>query len=230
MNRPFIHKLLLAGVPVLGFLIAGFVLLNASEGQDEAPAPAQSPPEIHPPVFVSEEAALFLGEDDDTHLDKMPPRLIMGLDLKRMGWSYDCMECHKHVEDSRFDRNSLKVEHENIHLEHGNNRYCLNCHHPENRNAFVDYDGTEISERDVTLLCAKCHGPKYRDWKAGVHGRQNGFWDATKGIKTKLRCIQCHDPHMPNFPDIEPLAPPTYPKRAAKADSSHHSSEDAYAH
>ena len=74
---------------------------------------------------------------------------------------------------------------------------------------------------DVTLLCAKCHGPKYRDWKAGVHGRQNGYWDATKGPKEKLRCIQCHDPHKPAFPPIKPLAPPTYPKRAANANKDH---------
>ena len=55
--------------------------------------------------------------------------------------------------------------------DHGNNRFCLNCHHPTNRKAFVDYDGSEIAEADVVLLCAKCHGPTYRDWQAGVHGR-----------------------------------------------------------
>lgn len=158
---------------------------------------------------------------DDSHLEKHPPREILGLDLKRMTWSYDCMECHQHVEDPRFDRSEIQVEHEDIHLDHGNNRYCLNCHHPENRNVFVDYDGAEIPEHDVTLLCAKCHGPKYRDWKAGVHGRQNGYWDATKGPKEKLRCIQCHDPHKPAFPPIKPLAPPTYPKRAANANKDH---------
>lgn len=160
------------------------------------------------------ENILFTGEDDDTHLDKVPIRTVMGLDLMRMGWKYDCMECHRHVDDPRFDREEIKVEHETIVLNHGNNRYCLNCHHPENRNAFVDYDGTEIPEADVTLLCAKCHGPKYRDWKAGVHGRQNGYWDPDKGVKTKLRCIQCHDPHAPGYPKIEPLAAPSYPKRS----------------
>jgi len=102
-------------------------------------------------------------------------------------------------------------------LRHGENRFCLNCHHPTNRNAFVDYDGSEIPQKDVVLLCGKCHGPVYRDWKAGVHGRQNGFWKADLGEKTKLRCIQCHDPHQPKFQPMKPLPPLRYPARAANA-------------
>jgi len=165
---------------------------------------------------------LFFGEDGDGHLDKTPPRLVLGLDLERMGWRYNCMECHQHVDAKRFDREEIKVEHERIQLKHGNNRYCLNCHHPDNRNAFVDYDGSEIPESQVTMLCAKCHGPKYRDWEAGVHGRQNGYWDLTKGSRSKLRCIQCHDPHDPAFPEISPMAAPRYPKRAARSKPDNH--------
>ncbi len=133
----------------------------------------------------------------------------------RSGWAYNCMECHKlfparwHYDDRPF------IEHKDIKLEHGNNRFCLNCHHPTNRNAFVDYDGSEIAESDVVKLCAKCHGTIYRDWEAGVHGRENGYWNTTLGNRTKLRCIQCHDPHNPKFRDMKPLAPLRYPKRAA---------------
>lgn len=162
--------------------------------------------------------AIFLGTDEDTHLDKTPPRLETGLDLKRMGWTYDCMECHRHVDKPETFQREMKVEHENIVLEHGNNRYCLNCHHDVNRNAFVDYDGSEIAQENVTQLCAKCHGPKYRDWQAGVHGRQNGYWDETRGPKVKLRCIQCHDPHKPAFAPIKPMPPLIYPKRAPQAE------------
>ncbi|HOX57206.1 MAG TPA: hypothetical protein P5205_08680 [Candidatus Paceibacterota bacterium] len=105
-------------------------------------------------------------------------------------------------------------EHKDIQLDHGNNRFCLNCHHPSNRNAFVDYDGGEIVEADVVQLCAKCHGTIYRDWQAGVHGRANGFWNAELGVKTRLRCIQCHDPHSPKFKALKPLPPLRYPPRA----------------
>jgi hypothetical protein len=35
------------------------------------------------------------------------------------------------------------------------------------------------------------------------------------GEKTKLRCIQCHDPHNPKFQAMKPLPPLRYPPRAA---------------
>jgi len=161
----------------------------------------------------------FVGLPSDTHLDRTPPRATKGLDLVKVGWTYNCMECHKlfparwHYDDRPFN------EHKDIMLDHGNNRFCLNCHHPKNRNTFVDYDGAEIAQADVVLLCAKCHGTIYRDWQAGVHGRQNGFWKADLGDKTKLRCIQCHDPHSPKFKALKPLPPLRYPPRAANPPS-----------
>ena len=167
-----------------------------------APAPPQQP---------------AVGLPTDTHLDKTPPRATKGLDLVKSGWTYNCMECHKlfparwHYDDRPFN------EHKDLKLDHGNNRFCLNCHHPTNRNAFVDYDGAEIAQADVVTLCAKCHGTIYRDWQAGAHGRENGFWNASLGDKTKLRCIQCHDPHSPKFKAMKPLAPLRYPSRAAHA-------------
>jgi len=169
------------------------------------------PPATQPPV----------GLPSDTHLDKSPPRATKGLDLVKMGWTYNCMECHKlfparwHYDDRLFN------EHKNIMLDHGNNRFCLNCHHATNRNAFADYDGSEIAQADVVLLCAKCHGPTYRDWKAGVHGRQNGYWNTEMGEKTKLRCIQCHDPHSPKFKEMQPLPPLRYPPRGANPPAEH---------
>ncbi|MBL9172144.1 MAG: hypothetical protein JNL10_01295 [Verrucomicrobiales bacterium] len=158
------------------------------------------------------------GVAEDRHLDKNPPRETRGLDLVRLGWSYNCMECHR-LFPARWHYDRPMNEHQDIRLEHGNNRFCLNCHHPTDRNAFVDYDGSAIAEADVVLLCAKCHGPTYRDWKAGVHGRRNGFWDRQKGTQTQLRCIQCHDPHHPKFQPMPPLPPPTYPPRAAQPPS-----------
>jgi len=181
--------------------------LEAS-GQKEESHPAlpvvPRPPAQQPPV----------GLPDDTHLDKTPPRQTKGLDLVKLGWTYNCMECHK-LFPAKWHYDRPLNEHQDIKLDHGNNRFCLNCHHPTNRNAFVDYDGAEIAQADVVQLCAKCHGTIYRDWQAGVHGRQNGFWSAEKGDKTKLRCIQCHDPHSPKFKPMEPLAPLRYPPRAA---------------
>ncbi|MBI4662470.1 MAG: hypothetical protein HY735_26940 [Verrucomicrobia bacterium] len=144
-----------------------------------------------------------------------PPRQTTGLDLVKLGWTYNCMECHKLLA-AKWHYERPMVEHRSVRLEHGNNRFCLNCHHPVNRNAFVDYDGSEIPEPEVVLLCAKCHGTTYRDWNAGVHGRRNGHWNVSTGPQTQLRCIQCHDPHQPKFQAMKPLAPLRYPRRAPK--------------
>jgi len=154
----------------------------------------------------------------DAHLDKTPPRKTIGLDLVMNGWTYNCMECHK-LFPAKWHYDRPMAEHQDIKLDHGNNRFCLNCHHLTNRNAFMDYDGAEIAQADVVLLCAKCHGTTYRDWQAGAHGRQNGYWNLQQGTKTKLRCIQCHDPHSPKFKPMQPLPPLRYPSRGANAPS-----------
>jgi len=152
----------------------------------------------------------------DRHLDKTPPRKPTGLRLRRVEWTYDCMECHRLLKP-RWHHQPLQGEHRDLELRHGANRFCLNCHHPTNRNVFVDYDGSEIPPSDVVRLCAKCHGPTYRDWKVGVHGRRNGYWNTAMGPQTRLSCIECHDPHAPRFQSIPPMPGPHYPVRAPGA-------------
>ena len=205
-----------------GFAVLGAVVWTACGWATAAAEPTTSPPSGLPVVTRPPAAQPPVGLSADAHLDKTPPRQTVGLDLVRSGWTYNCMECHK-LFPAKWHYDRPLNEHQDIRLEHGNNRFCLNCHHPTNRNAFVDYDGAEIAQADVVQLCAKCHGPIYRDWQAGVHGRSNGFWLAGSGPKTKLRCIQCHDPHHPQFQSVKPLAPcvirpapPIRPGRAAR--------------
>jgi len=194
-------------------------LADEAAGSSRTPWVAQAADTALPPlpkVVRPPAEQPVIGLASDTHLDKTPPRKTVGLDLVRAGWTYNCMECHKLFPARwHYDAQHPLNEHKDIKLDHGNNRFCLNCHHPMNRNAFVDYDGTEIAEADVVKLCAKCHGTIYRDWQAGVHGRENGYWNMTMGDKTKLRCIQCHDPHSPKFKPLKPLPPLRYPPRAA---------------
>lgn len=202
-------ELIAGGLVILGLWCWG-------QGNNQ-PATSAAPPKNLPQVKRSVAQQPPIGDPADTHLDTTPPRLTHGLDLVKSGWSYDCMECHR-LFPARWhyggDHRPLN-EHRDIILDHGNNRFCLNCHHPTNRNAFVDYDGAEIAQADVVELCAKCHGTIYRDWQAGAHGRHNGFWKADLGGRTKLRCIQCHDPHSPKFKAMKPLPPLRYPPRAA---------------
>ena len=184
------------------------------------PAPAPQTRIVLPLVPRTEPSQPTVGSAADTHLDKTPPRKTKGLDLVKAGWSYNCMECHK-LFPAKWRHEGGLNEHRNIQLDHGNNRFCLNCHHSVNRTAFVDYDGAEIQEADVVQLCAKCHGTTHRDWKAGVHGRENGFWNVKLGEKTQLRCIQCHDPHSPKFKPVKPLPALRYPPRGANPESQH---------
>ncbi len=202
---------------VLAVVAAGAVIILADAEQTVsslAPVPANLPVVPRPPA-----AQPPTGLAADTHLDKTPPRKTVGLDLVRNGWTYNCMECHK-LFPAKWHYDRPVNEHRDVQLNHGNNRFCLNCHHPVNRNAFVDYDGAEIPQAEVVVLCAKCHGTIYRDWKAGVHGRQNGYWNSQMGEKTRLRCIQCHDPHSPKFQPMKPLPPLKYPARAANPPAS----------
>ena len=100
------------------------------------------------------------------------------------------------------------TNHSDVHMAHGINKRCLNCHHAVNRDAFADDYGKEIPWDQPQLLCAKCHGPVYRDWQHGVHGRSNGYWNQSRGKQTRLKCVECHDPHRPPFPPMHAAPPP----------------------
>lgn len=129
------------------------------------------------------------------------------LRLKKAGFLYNCNDCHQHFVRPEGAGN-LIAEHSEIQLSHGDNDRCLNCHNPENLESFVDHDGSMIEAGASEQLCRKCHGPKYRDWVVGVHGRPNGYWDETRGESKKATCVACHDPHSPQFEPIEPAPAP----------------------
>jgi len=112
-----------------------------------------------------------------------------------------CNECHRtHPATRAFGADFTK--HSEIRLAHGINTRCLNCHHPVNRETFVDDFGEEIPWNQPQRLCSKCHGPVYRDWQHGSHGRSNGHWDTAQGQLVRLKCIECHDPHHPPFQSL----------------------------
>ncbi len=123
-------------------------------------------------------------------------------------YTYACSDCHRLFQSPPVTDRPL-TQHREIVLAHGINTRCFNCHHRQNRDAFVDDLGDEIPWDQPQLLCAKCHGPVYRDWQHGSHGRTNGYWNAAMGPVTRRKCIECHDPHDPPFPPLSPAPPPT---------------------
>lgn len=127
------------------------------------------------------------------------PSIISG------GYALTCMDCHRIFESPDVTPKRL-TQHLDIKLNHGLNERCLDCHDKDNRNELVLAGGRTVSFQQATMLCAKCHGPTYRDWQKGMHGRTNGYWDKNSGEQKRLSCIQCHDPHQPAFASMK-----TYP-------------------
>ncbi len=77
---------------------------------------------------------------------------------------------------------------------------CLACHDDPASNpgqlilpdgSFVDVTG------DVSRVCQRCHFEKYRDWEAGIHGKN----------QPKCSAAGCHNPHSPSWIYIEALPP-----------------------
>lgn len=132
-----------------------------------------------------------------------------------------CNDCHRLFTPSGHTPASLR-EHADVRLNHGINDRCRNCHSVENRNKLVLHDGTEIGFRESSTLCAKCHGPTFRDWERGAHGRTNGFWDSSRGTVRRLDCSECHDPHDPRYPAMEPIRPLPGPHTLRMGDEPEH--------
>ena len=129
---------------------------------------------------------------------------------------FDCYGCHEKGKPPilRFDdKHTLIIpdEHKDIVMWHGrNNRnnLCTNCHDENNLERFQTRDGRELKFSESTELCGSCHGPTYRDWEAGAHGRTSGYWNRDMGPITRKDCVSCHNPHSPKFPGRHPAPPP----------------------
>jgi hypothetical protein len=89
--------------------------------------------------------------------------------------------------------------------------WCLDCHSAGNRDMLVMLNQEPISFNESYRQCGQCHGPTLADWEAGVHGRDNGFWNLgldAEGVSRRLLCVECHNPHAPAFQGMTPLAGP----------------------
>jgi len=120
---------------------------------------------------------------------------------------FPCSECHADLEVNETQR-ELDF-HEDIILHHAEEqRWCLDCHNPSDRDKLRLASGQLVSFETSYNLCGQCHGTIFRDWKAGVHGKRTGFWNGKKQYRL---CVHCHNPHSPRFKPLEPLPPPIRP-------------------
>jgi hypothetical protein len=140
-----------------------------------------------------------------------------------------CMTCHTTREPNR--ENGLsgvtpKEFHKGLVYAHAD-LSCLSCHHADDYDSLRLADGRKLAFNQAQNLCAQCHGPQTRDYLHGSHGGMKGYWDKTKGGRTRNTCTDCHDPHSPAYPAWTPVFPPRdaaarqQAEREAKKPSSH---------
>jgi hypothetical protein len=129
---------------------------------------------------------------------------------------FDCYACHEKNQPPqlRYDANQKLIvppEHSDVvmgHGSHGRNNNCFNCHNENNLVTLAPRDGRELKLEDSTPLCGSCHGPTYRDWEMGIHGRTSGYWARNLGGIVRQNCVNCHNPHAPKFPGRKPAPGP----------------------
>lgn len=124
---------------------------------------------------------------------------------------FPCTECHNADLPVNTRKRKLKVAHKEIELKHdAEHRWCLDCHDAADRDSLHLANGEKVPFEESYRLCGQCHGEKFRDWRAGVHGRRTGHWD---GEKKYLLCVNCHNSHAPHFAPLKPEAPPRKPEK-----------------
>lgn len=157
--------------------------------------------------------------------DSTPVRKIsFRPEITLAGMTYRCSECHD-LFPSPSETDRPLTQHQNIKREHGINNRCFNCHHRTNREAYADDKGDPIPYNQPQILCAKCHGPVYRDWLHGVHGRSNGYWNPKYGRMERLKCVECHDPHSPAFTPMAPAPGPNTLRMGSRQTRPEHDEE-----
>lgn len=128
----------------------------------------------------------------------------------------DCYACHEKNKALKLKLDAegnvvVPKEHEDIVMAHGRhhrNNNCFNCHDETNLELLQTRDGRHLKIVESPALCGSCHGPTYRDWEAGVHGRTSGYWNRSLGPFERKVCASCHNPHAPAFPSRQPAPGP----------------------
>lgn len=139
-----------------------------------------------------------------------PPRTIVGHDPESgEPVTAACSTCHATRSPNFENRiaSDLNEFHQGMHVAHGQIT-CLSCHNSTDYDTLKRADGSSIEYPKVMRLCAQCHGSQTTDFQHGAHGGVNGYWDLSRGPRTKNNCIDCHNPHAPKFPAMRPTFKP----------------------
>lgn len=191
----------LSVITLMAIVRGGDTHLTPDTGGTQAYGPADFPEiDFDEPLLP---AVLEAAEKDEPGVFNVPPAPFSDEEI------FPCTECHADMEVN-YERREMEYFHEEIELHHGpKDRWCFDCHNPEDRDRLRLISGTLIGFDESYRLCGQCHGTIFRDWREGVHGQRRGYWN---GAKSYLLCAHCHNPHSPKFKPIEPLPPPVRPQ------------------
>lgn len=139
-----------------------------------------------------------------------PPRVMTAVqDAQGALVTVACSTCHGTRPPNPENRTVKDLDefHGGMAFSHGTVS-CLSCHNPSDYDSLKLADGRRVEFTDVMTLCGQCHGPQMKDYEHGAHGGMNGYWDLTRGPRTKNNCVDCHNPHAPQFPKMQPTFKP----------------------
>jgi len=134
-----------------------------------------------------------------------PPVIrIDGTDPHGRQSSIACSTCHGLRPANYANRVPADLDqfHQQMKFSHGK-LACFACHNPKDYDSLRLADETVLGYPDVMTLCSQCHGQEARAYEHGAHGGMNGYWDLSRGARTRNNCIDCHDPHVPKYPSMQ---------------------------
>ncbi len=176
----------------VGLSLLLFACADRPRESAPAPGPRRGATQIHEP------AKLISVESDARDSRGSPIRVR-------------CATCHSVRDAGAFpdSAGALREFHSGLVVQHGP-LSCGSCHVTMAGGQPMLHlsDGTPLQTQDTMRLCAQCHGPKYRDYTHGIHGGMSGYWDLSRGDRTRNHCVDCHDPHAPKFAPSRPVLPP----------------------
>ena len=200
--RVYRRLTILSGITILlgsGLLFAEDKKTPAKTEAQPASKPAE--PANKTPQVVPTAAAFAPAQVDEESIAVPSPPFSEGI--------FPCSDCHEKGDAVNLTPRKLTEEHDKLVFHHGSrDRWCFDCHNPNDRDKLRLASGRLVDFKRSYLLCGQCHGPKLRDWRAGVHGKRTGYWN---GKKQYLLCVNCHNPHMPKFKALKPMKRPRKP-------------------
>jgi hypothetical protein len=176
----------LAAAAAMAALLAGGARAEEARRPAAGPAPA---------------APARQDSDSPGHIQAQPPPFSEGI--------FPCTQCHQGPGDPKRRELGFHDDVQSQFNHDSRNRWCLDCHDNANRDVLHLSSGAAVPFTESYRLCGQCHGDKYRDWRAGVHGKRVGMWD---GEKTYFLCVNCHNPHSPRFKPLKPEPRPLRPE------------------